>query len=51
MYVALSPQDTREAKSLIHEIDQLAFVSIFNIDEVQSPEFIASRSKYRKRIR
>ena len=51
MYVALSPQDTREAKSLIHEIDQLTFVSIFNIDEVQSPEFIASRSKYRKRIR
>ena len=51
MYVALSPQDAREAKALIHEIDQMAFISIFNIDEVQSPEFVASRSKYRKRIR
>lgn len=51
LYVALSPQDVREAKVLIHELDATAFVSIFNIDEVQSPEFIAARSKYRKRIR
>ncbi|MDO5078047.1 MAG: YitT family protein, partial [Streptococcus minor] len=51
LYVALSPQDTREAKDLIQEIDPGSFISIFNIDEVQSPEFIASRSKYRKRIR
>lgn len=51
IYVALSPQDVREAKSLIQEIDSMAFVSIFSIDEVQSPEFIATRSKYRRRIR
>ena len=51
LYVALSPQDVREAKVLIHQLDESAFISIFNIDEVQSPEFIAARSKYRKRIR
>lgn len=51
MYVALSPQDVRDAKILIQEIDKMAFVSVFSIDEVQSPEFVASRSKYRKRIR
>lgn len=51
MYVVLSPQEVREVKSLVNETDSMAFVSVFNIDEVQSPEFIASRSKYRKRIR
>ncbi|MGT2912029.1 YitT family protein [Streptococcus cameli] len=52
MYVALSPQDVREAKDLVQALDENAFVSIFNIDEVHSPEFIASRSKYRqKRLR
>lgn len=48
MYVALSPMDAREAKTMIRELDEHAFVSIFNIDEVMSPEFIASKSKYRK---
>lgn len=51
LYVALSPQDAREAKAFIHELDANAFVSVFPIDEVQSPEFIAARSKYRKSIR
>lgn len=48
IYVALSPTDVRDAKLRIAQIDPNAFVSIFNVDEVHSPEFIASRSKYRK---
>lgn len=51
MYVALSPQEVREVKTLVNDIDPTAFVSVFSIDEVHSPEFVASRSKYRKRIR
>lgn len=49
MYVALSPQELREAKDLIYALDETAFISIFTIDEVHSPEFIPSRSKYRNR--
>lgn len=49
LYVALSPQEVREAKELIYALDEHAFVSVITIDEVHSPEFIASRSKYRKR--
>ncbi|MBM7641932.1 YitT family protein [Streptococcus loxodontisalivarius] len=51
MYVVLSPTDAREVKRLVEEIDQKAFLSIFNVDEVVSPEFIASRSKYRKQVK
>lgn len=51
MYVAMSPQDVREAKNMIQVLDPQAFVSVFSIEEVTSPEFIASRSKYRKQIR
>ncbi len=48
MYVALSLTDAREAKRMIREADPDAFVSIFNIDEVISPEYRMSKSKYRK---
>lgn len=48
IYVALSPTDVRDAKERIAQIDPIAFVSVLHIDEVHSPEFIASRSKYRK---
>ncbi len=48
MYVALSPTDVRDVKILVRELDSQAFVSVFNVDEVMSPEFVASKSKYRK---
>lgn len=49
LYVALSPTDIRDLKVYIQEIDPKAFVSIMNVDEVLSPEFVASKSKYRQR--
>ncbi|MGT2737297.1 YitT family protein [Streptococcus orisratti] len=51
MYVAMSPQDVRETKDMIRELDPMAFVSVFSIDEVMSPEFVAARSKYKRPIK
>lgn len=48
LYVALSPTDVRDAKERIGQLDPTAFLSIMNVEEVHSPEFIASRSKYKK---
>ena len=51
MYVAMSPQDVRETKDMIRELDPMAFVSVFSIDEVMSPEFVVARSKYKRPIK
>ncbi|MBM7636014.1 YitT family protein [Streptococcus saliviloxodontae] len=51
MYVVLSPTDAREVKRIVADIDSKAFLSIFNVDEVVSPEFIVSRSKYHKQLK
>lgn len=51
LYVALSPADIRDLKLYIREIDPNAFISIMNVDEVMSPEFVASKSKYRRKKR
>lgn len=48
MYVTLNPTDIREVKKVVAQLDPQAFIAISNVDEVVSPEFIASRSKYRK---
>lgn len=48
IYVALNPTDTRYLKKILADLDPQAFVAISNVDEVISPEFIASKSKYRQ---
>lgn len=48
LYVALSPADIRDLKHFIRNIDPAAFISVMNVDEVMSPEFVASKSKYRQ---
>lgn len=49
LYVALNPTETRELKTYLSEVDPLAFVAISSVDEIVSPEFIVSKSKYRNR--
>lgn len=51
LYVTLNPSDTREVKKIVASLDPNAFVAIANVDEVMSPEFIPSRSKYRRKQR
>lgn len=45
IYVALNPTEVREAKQIIAQIDPDAFVSILNIDEVISSDFVINRKK------
>lgn len=47
MYVALNPTEVHEAKQIITGIDPDAFVSILNIDEVISSDFVINRPKNR----
>ncbi|KPJ23028.1 YitT family protein [Streptococcus phocae subsp. phocae] len=49
IYVALGKTDVRELKVFISQVDPNAFVSFFDVDEVNSPEFIAIKSKYHKK--
>ncbi|EHI70465.1 YitT family protein [Streptococcus ictaluri] len=49
IYVALSRTDIREVKAFIVQVDPKAFVSYFDVDEVNSPEFIASKRKMIKK--
>ena len=51
LYVALNPMETRELKTYLSEIDPGAFVAISSVDEIVSPEFVVSKSKYRNRGR
>ncbi|MFC5630036.1 MULTISPECIES: YitT family protein [Streptococcus] len=47
IYVTLNPTETRELKAYLATIDPQAFVAISSVDEIVSPEFVASKSKYR----
>lgn len=49
IYVALGRTDIRELKAFLAQIDPNAFVSYFDVDEVNSPEFVATKSKYHKK--
>lgn len=49
IYVALGRTDIRELKAFLAQIDPDAFVSYFDVDEVNSPEFVATKSKYHKK--
>lgn len=47
IYVALNPNEVREAKTIITELDPDAFVSILNVDEVMSSDFVINRKRKR----
>ncbi|MBA2795188.1 membrane protein [Streptococcus porcinus] len=49
IYAALSRTDVRELKDMISEIDPRAFVSIFDMDEINSPDFFIPKKKKRKK--
>lgn len=49
LYVTLNPTETRELKTYLAIADPSAFVAISSVDEVVSPEFVISKSKYRNR--
>lgn len=45
LYVALTPTDVRDVKAIIAETDPDAFVSIIDVDEVVSPDFVFDRAE------
>lgn len=45
MYVALNPREVHEVKQIIATIDPDAFVSIIDVDEVISSDFVINRRK------
>lgn len=45
MYVALNPSEVREAKNIIAQLDPDAFVSIIDVDEVISSDFVIRKKK------
>lgn len=45
MYVALNPSEVREVKAIIASIDPDAFVSILDVDEVVSSDFVINRKR------
>lgn len=49
IYVALSRTDVREVKSVINDIDPRAFISIFDMDEINSPDFFLPKKKNRRK--
>ncbi|KHD44634.1 YitT family protein [Streptococcus hongkongensis] len=49
IYAALSRTDVRELKAVVNEIDPRAFISIFDMDEINSPDFIINRPRNRKK--
>ena len=48
LYVVLNPNEVMEVKRIVADIDKDAFVSIINVDEVVSSDFIIRRKKYDK---
>lgn len=48
LYVALTPTDVRDVKVMIDAIDPNAFVSVINVDEVISPDFVFDRKERMK---
>lgn len=51
IYAALSRTDVRELKLMANEIDPRAFISIFDMDEINSPDFFINKPKNRKKKR
>lgn len=49
IYVALSRTDVREVKAIVNVIDPRAFIAIFDMDEINSPDFFLPKKKSRKR--
>ncbi|EGE53130.1 YitT family protein [Streptococcus parauberis] len=49
IYAALSRTDVRELKAMANEIDPRAFISIFDMDEINSPDFFINKPKNRKK--
>lgn len=45
IYVALNPNEVREAKTIIADLDPDAFVSILDVDEVMSSDFVINRKR------
>lgn len=45
MYVALNPNEVREVKAIISNLDPDAFVSILDVDEVMSSDFVINRKR------
>lgn len=48
LYVALTPTDVRDVKVMIDQIDPNAFVSVIDVDEVISPDFVFDRKERMK---
>ncbi|EJN94694.1 YitT family protein [Streptococcus ratti] len=47
LYVVLNPVEVRELKTLMEELDPAAFISVLNVEEVISPDFIIRRGEHR----
>ena len=43
LYVALNPTDVRLLKEMMEKLDPDAFISILNVEEIISPDFIVSK--------
>lgn len=50
MYVTLSPNEVREVKRILAELDPDAFISIVDVDEVVSSDFEIRRKNYDKPV-
>lgn len=50
MYVTLSPNEVREVKRILAELDPDAFISIIDVDEVVSSDFKIRRKNYDKPV-
>ena len=48
MYVVLNPQEVRDVKGILAQIDPDAFISIIDVDEVISSDFKIRRKNYDK---
>ena len=50
LYVVLNPNEVRDVKAILAQLDPDAFISILNIDEVVSSDFKIRRKNYDKDI-
>ncbi|WP_366534772.1 DUF2179 domain-containing protein, partial [Streptococcus equi] len=48
LYVVLNPNEVRDVKDILAELDPDAFISVLNIDEVVSSDFKIRRKNYDK---
>ncbi|WP_159548312.1 YitT family protein [Streptococcus halichoeri] len=49
IYVALSRRDVRDVRQLINTVDPQAFISIFDVDEFNQPDYFVPKQKKRKK--